>query len=291
MKKAILLLALSLFFNNIFSQENNTKRVSGEFKDVSLVEFFQLMEQVCSCRFYYNEQQLDSVSLHFTANNELLTEVLEKALKNTDLLFSIDDQQRIFITKGLKITTALPKDFFSKTIDKDNQASDSLVDYEISKLNRGKVLSENKLHEVGTKTTQFKGDAIITGYIRNAKTGEPLVNTSVFIDNEHFTLTDAYGFYSLTVPSGQHTLNILALGMKDTRLQLAVYSDGKMNIDIPEQVTTLKEVIVSSRKTINVNRVQMGVEKLNIESIKRMPSLFGEADLLRVITSLPGVKT
>ena len=147
------------------------------------------------------------------------------------------------------------------------------------------------MYEIGTKTNTPKGGAILTGYIRNAKTGEALVNTSVFIDNEHYTLTDAYGYYSLTVPAGQHSLNILAIGMKDTRLQVAVYSDGKLDIDVLEQVTTLKEVIVSSRKTINVNRVQMGVEKLNIESIKRMPSLFGEADLLRVITSLPGIKT
>ena len=127
--------------------------------------------------------------------------------------------------------------------------------------------------------------------MRNATTGEPLINTSVFINNNYSTVTDAYGNYSLTVPAGKHTLNILAIGMKDTKLQVAVYSDGKLDIDIREQVTTLKEVIVSSKKMININRVQMGVDRLSIESIRRVPSIFGEADVLRVITSLPGVKT
>ena len=102
MKKAVLLFALSLVFINIFSQEKNGKRISGHFKDVTLVEFFQVMEKVCSCKFYYDEQHLDSIKLNFTAENELLTEVMDKALKNTDHLFSIDDQQRVFITKGLK---------------------------------------------------------------------------------------------------------------------------------------------------------------------------------------------
>ena len=127
--------------------------------------------------------------------------------------------------------------------------------------------------------------------VRNATTGEPLVNTSVFINNNYSTVTDAYGNYSLTVPAGKHTLNILAIGMKDTKLQLEVFADGKLDIDMREQVTTLKEVIVSSKKLININRVQMGVERLSIDNIRRIPSVFGEADVLRVITSLPGVKT
>ena len=79
--------------------------------------------------------------------------------------------------------------------------------------------------------------------------------------------------------------------MKDTKLQLEVFADGKLDIDMREQVTTLKEVIVSSKKLININRVQMGVERLSIDNIRRIPSVFGEADVLRVITSLPGVKT
>ena len=153
------------------------------------------------------------------------------------------------------------------------------------------MTSESKLYEIGTKSNTAKGNAIITGIVRNSKTGEPLINASVFVDNNHSTVTDAYGYYSLTVPAGKHTLNILAIGMRDTKLQLAVYSDGKLDIDIREQVTTLKEVIVSSRKLVNVNRVQMGVERLSIDNIRRVPSVFGEADVLRVITSLPGVKT
>ena len=144
MKKAVLLFALSLFFNNIFSQEKNEKRISGDFKDVTLVQFFQLIEKVCACKFYYDEQQLDSVILNFTAEYELLADVLDKALKNTDHLFSIDDQQRVFITKGLKLVTALPADFFSKTIDKNATGNDSLVDFEMNRRNPGQVFSENK---------------------------------------------------------------------------------------------------------------------------------------------------
>ena len=168
---------------------------------------------------------------------------------------------------------------------------DTVVDYGIELKKIGVVTSESKLYEIGIKTNAIRGNAILTGTVRNARSGEPLINAPVFISNEHSTITDAYGNYSLTVPAGKHTLNILAIGMKDTKLQLAVYSTGKLDIDIREQVTTLKEVIVSSKKLVNINRVQMGVERMSIDNIRKVPAVFGEADVLRAITSLPGVKT
>ena len=58
-----------------------------------------------------------------------------------------------------------------------------------------------------------------------------------------------------------------------------------------DQIRVLKEVVVSSRKTSNIRNVQMGVERITIANIKKVPTVFGETDVLRVITSLPGVKT
>jgi hypothetical protein len=70
-----------------------------------------------------------------------------------------------------------------------------------------------------------------------------------------------------------------------------IYGDGKLNIDLQTQIITLKKVIVSAEKASNVRRTEMGVQKLDIKTIKQVPVVFGEADVLRVITTLPGVKT
>ena len=75
--------------------------------------------------------------------------------------------------------------------------------------------------------------------------------------------------------------------MKDTRRQVQVYSDGKLNIDLEEFVASLKAVIVSADKTSNTRSVQMGVTKLNIQSIKQVPVVFGEADVLKVLLTFP----
>jgi hypothetical protein len=153
--------------------------------------------------------------------------------------------------------------------------------------------SENRLYEIGTRGGPTnKGEGVLTGYIRNAKTGEPLINAAIFVEKlQRSVVTDQYGFYSLSLPVGTHSLHVQGIGMSDARYQVAMHSDGKLDIDMKEQVTTLKEVVVSAQKTINVNRVQLGVERLSIATIKQVPTVLGEVDVVKVILTLPGVKT
>lgn len=289
MKRLISCTGFMLLFFCCQAQEN--KKISGQFEGITLQDFFQRIEAQSNYFFYYDKLQTDSITVSLTAKDETVEQVLEKALKNTGLLFSVDNS-RVFITKGIKLVTTLPENMFSPLpVATAPVAKDTVTDYGLQAKKSTKVATPNRLYEIGTRTNTAKGNAIVTGNIRNARSGEPVVNASVFVDNASSAVTDAYGHYSITLPAGKHTLNVLAIGMKDTHLQLAVYSDGQMDITMPEQVTTLKEVVVSSKKTANVMQVQMGVERLSIENIRRVPSLFGEADVLRVITTLPGVKT
>ncbi|HVX50566.1 MAG TPA: TonB-dependent receptor plug domain-containing protein, partial [Chitinophagaceae bacterium] len=103
------------------------------------------------------------------------------------------------------------------------------------------------------------------------------------------TITDQFGYFSLTLPKGRQMLLITSIGMNDTKRQVMLYGDGKLNIDMFEYVPTLKRVIVSADKTVNVRGVDMGVQKINIKNIKQVPTAFGEADVLRVVLTMPGV--
>ena len=122
----------------------------------------------------------------------------------------------------------------------------------------------------------------MTGYIRNAKTGEPVLNASVFTEDYKVgNLSDAYGHYSLTLSTGNHTLNVQVNGMKDRKLQVLVYSAGHLDVDMEDEVKVLKEVVVSGTKTSNIKGVQMGVERLNIRTIQKVPTVFGEGGCVK----------
>ncbi|NCU05240.1 MAG: TonB-dependent receptor, partial [Chitinophagaceae bacterium] len=157
----------------------------------------------------------------------------------------------------------------------------------------GNAALENKLYEVGDKNAANRQTTVtIAGYVRDAKTGEPVAGASVYINRSGFgATTDQYGYYSLSLPKGRHVLFIQSLGMSDTRRQVLLHGDGKLNIDLLSKVMTLKNITISAQKINNIKGTQMSVQKIDIKTIKQVPVVFGEADLLRVVTTLPGVKT
>ena len=296
MKKLRLLFSLSLLLLGltIKSQEALKIKIDDSFDSVSTRDFFSRLEKKVPYKFYYNPAQLDSFVINLTVQGKTLPEVLQEAFKATDIHFSIDSSSKnIFITRRLSVVTELPPMFFykeDKLINKNIISPDSIPAFDIESKRVTKA-RPGKLYEIGHKSAQISGNVILTGYIRNSKSKEPLANASVYIDSLNATTSDQYGHYSLTVPTGNRTLNVQYTGMKDTKLQLVVYSEGKLDVDVDEEIRVLKEVVISSRKTSNVKNVQMGVEKLTIANIRNVPTVFGEADILRVVTSLPGVKT
>ncbi|MGA1977998.1 MAG: TonB-dependent receptor [Bacteroidales bacterium] len=134
----------------------------------------------------------------------------------------------------------------------------------------------------------------ISGYIRDAKTGEELIGAGIAVREipSIGISTNAYGYYSLTVPQGKYTLNINFIGYEMLSFPVEVDRSIKQNFSLKEKVTELNEVVVTSEKSNdNVTRNQMGVEKLDIQEVKTLPSFFGERDVLKTIQLLPGIKS
>jgi hypothetical protein len=205
-------------------------------------------------------------------------------------LFSVDDENRVFITRKVQLVTSLPANFFHN---QDNQVSEKAsAVLTIANTTTQKTNTENKIYEIGLKNGNLgKGSAILTGRLINERSGEPVINASLFVEKLNIgAVTDQYGYYTINLPLGLYVINVQSIGMKDAKYQLHIYSDGALNIEMKEQVRMLKEVVVSAHKVSNITR-QMGVEQLNIDAIKRVPTVFGEADVMKVVLTLPGVKT
>lgn len=267
-------------------------RISGKFDSVSATSFFRQIEERAPYFFYYDSTQLDSVVVNVTAQDLTLNDLLKQAFQNSDIQFAIDAQNRVFITKKITLITSLPPNFFKPT--DSLQSVDHTQALTSSKAgNKRNTILENRIYEVGIKTNTIKqGKATVSGYVRNIKTGEPVINASVFVDSlNRNVVSDQNGYYSLALPTGRYKLNVQSLGMDDENYNVVVYGDGALDFELKEHVALLKEVVISTQKVANINRVQMGVERLNIEAIKTVPTVFGEADIIRAVTTLPGVKT
>ncbi|HET7896832.1 MAG TPA: carboxypeptidase-like regulatory domain-containing protein, partial [Flavisolibacter sp.] len=268
--------------------------ITGSFENLPVVQFFQQIEEKTPYFFYYDKEEVDSLTVNLTAKDRPLADLLQQAFQNNGLQFAIDGQNRVFVSKKYAIVTSLPPNFFRPGgTQPSRNFTDAIVAASGGKKGDRPVASDNKLYEVGIKTNIIRqGTAVVSGYVRNVKTGEPVMNASIFSDSlNQNAVTNPDGFYTLTLPAGKHHLNVQSLGMQDAVFNVVVYGDGSLNFEMKERVSVLKEVVVSAQKLANVNRVQMGVERLNIEAIKKVPAVFGETDILRAVTTLPGVKT
>lgn len=267
--------------------------VTGNFKAVHFYQFVHEIESQTGYHFYYNPHQTDSIVITYNAQEKPLETVLQKVFQNTELRFSIDDNNNVFIIKNATIQTSLPADFFvQKKIMKDSlgiETNDLTESTDIK--NKLKSAEEIKLYDIGIKSNgRLYGDATITGYIRDANTGEPIIGANIYTDDMKIgTTSDQFGYYSLRLPKGRHTLIISSVGMSDTKRQVMLYSEGKLSINLHEFVASLKRVIVSANKTKNLESVNMGVQTITIRNIKQLPTAFGEADVLKAVLTLPGI--
>jgi hypothetical protein len=290
MRYALVLFTLFLVAGRLTAQEK-TPLVSGNFEGSTFEQFAKAVEAKGYYHFYYAAEQLDTVILHLDVKDQPLEHVLELVFQGTALVYSFDGKGHVFITRGLHIVTGLPE--ASQDSGKNNRGV--TVTYgKGGNADKHGDNTANKLYEIGIKTNAIqRGSAVVVGHIRNSKTGDPISGAAIFSEapSSAATVTDQYGYFTLNLPKGHHLLSVQGLGMRDSKYQIVLYSDGRLDMDLREQVSTLKEVIVSAQRTANIRQVQMGVEHLTIQSIKQVPTVMGEADILRVVLTLPGVKT
>lgn len=282
------------FIKQTNGQHGSAGNITGDFSETPLQQFLTEIEKQVDYRFYYDSTEFDSIKVTISVKQKPLAEVLKLALDSTTLKFSIDNKNRVFISKGHIVKTSLPPGVLEPlkgdSVDNSLQVADA---FEETTTPLQKASLENKLYVVGSvKDKNIPGNATIAGYVRDAKTGEPIAGASLIVDKlKTGTTTDQYGYYSISLPKGQQTISIQSIGMTDTRRQVLLHADGKLNIDLQQRVTTLKNVVISSQKLSNIRGTQMGVQKIDIKTIKQVPVAMGEPDLLKVVLTLPGVKS
>ncbi len=274
-------------------QKNPQNLISGNYRGATIEEFVTDVESQTNYFFYYDVSKFDSLRITLYANRESLSAVLDRAFSKSGFYYSIDPHQQVFLTKDAVVQTNLTTEFVDSSKTK-HAAGLTDEDYgESQEKHVKKATIENKLFQIGENSANNgQPNAIISGYVRDMKTGEPVVGASVYIDKPRIGVaSDQYGYYAISLPKGRRILNIQSIGMKDTRRQLLLKGDGKMNIDLESQVMMLKNVIVSGQKISNVRGMEMGLQKLDVKTIKQVPVVFGEADVLKVVLTLPGVKS
>ncbi len=133
----------------------------------------------------------------------------------------------------------------------------------------------------------------ISGHVRDATSGEELIGASVYVKKiKTGTITNSYGFYSISLKPDVYEVVYSYMGFKtETKVVKLTQGDVTLNIELSPETKQLEEVEVSAkRKDYNIQKNEMSVQQLDNKSIKKIPALMGEVDVIKAIQLLPGVQ-
>jgi hypothetical protein len=280
--KIIILVSLFLIGISVSAQEQI--RVSWTKQDVTFEEFISEAERLYGVRFFYKDEWIRDISPKFIPGSYNLSELLAKALSGTSVYYYINDNN-VILTLNFAI-----KDTRKPLINEENRFVPSM-DY--SKDDDEGRITGNMVIDIGNPADRYKvGKASVTGYITDRDTKQPVSGVTVYVLRESAgSISNEYGYYSISLPRGTHLLQFTFIGMKEKHVNINLNSTGELNVEMNSMLIPIKETVISAEKNVMFQRFEAGVEKINISSFKLLPSPMGEADIFKSVLLIPGVQS
>ncbi|MGD0756846.1 MAG: TonB-dependent receptor, partial [Bacteroidales bacterium] len=283
MKLKIHILILILFLSaNLEAQEKY--RISQNYKDISFIDFATKVESLLPVRFFYMDEWVKDLKLGDYPDCTTLSCVMDNLLKGTSLYYYIDDFGNVVITNNYAVKVS------SKTEEKNNKFLPP-TDFSVS--SESQQMSGNESVAIGNPAEKNKpGNVVISGYIKNKTTKDPVSGVTVFIQKLSIgAISNEYGYYIMTLPRGVYLLQFSFIGMKEKKVNLNLYGNGELNVDMNSVMIPLKETVVSAQKSVTLQRFEVGAEKINITAFKLLPTSMGESDIIKSVLLIPGVQS
>jgi hypothetical protein len=276
-------------FTRINSQEIG---ITMRFRDILFPNLADTIEKVIPVKIYYADKWVDSLSLNVEAKNDSLSTMLERSFKNSGLTFFFSDN-KLILSKGYNVKTNFAREY-REYLKKNIFKYDTLTYIKQAPVNEQAHINEEfRIYRIGNSSrSSGTGTAVLSGIVTNHETGDPLAGVIIYAYRlKAGALTNSSGYYSLELPAGQYEIEYRMMGMRPTKRNIILYSNGSLDVGLVNTMNQLNEVIVSANRDNNVRNENMGIEKISMAMIKEIPMAMGEPDLLKSSLLLPGVQS
>jgi len=133
----------------------------------------------------------------------------------------------------------------------------------------------------------------VSGSITDAQTGEDLMGVNIYLKTnpEKGTVSNYYGFYSLSLPKGKYEIVYDFIGYQSLTKKIDLHTNLTIDIKLSPTQENLEEVVITGKnKKRNIRSTVLGTHRIQVKAIENLPVLLGEKDILKTIQLLPGVK-
>lgn len=130
----------------------------------------------------------------------------------------------------------------------------------------------------------------VSGFVNDNESKEPLIGAGILASSSKGSVTNSYGFYSITLEAGKHELLCSYIGYETIKINVDLRKDTTIIFSL-KPGSSLSEAVVTAHKKAGIHSTYMGSIEIPVEQIQNVPVLFGEADIMKAIQMMPGVQT
>ena len=260
--KALLISLLALLFSlHTMAQSIQEKKISGTYNNLTLKSFLDQMGKESGIRFYFKEEWVQPYMVNQTFDNQPLIHVLNSLFKEQSLTYRFfQDNSVVIFPKGADGRPGSKEDMAVMIIgDPLNEGR-----YKKARL-RGKIIDGNDEEPLAGVIIKYPGTR--TGIATNMK-----------------------GDYSVELPTGDYIFEINLMGYEPIRQKIKLIENGTANFELFQETHSLGEVTVLGEES-KATRSQMSIVKISAKTLKQLPVMMGEPDLIKSIIMMPGVQS
>lgn len=241
-------------------------------------------------KIYYEKKWIVGIRVNLDTDSIDVISAVRQVLKDSELKVSLWHND-IVILPGVKLLTKLPS--YEQNVETGSTLAnrESLLTESEQRYINGRKPGTAESVTVGKSGTSVDiSGCVVLGRIIDAETGEPLTFVPIYInETKRGTTTDLNGFFTLTLPAGRYNAQIDYVGYKSKKLLIEILSKGSFTVRLNKDAIKLKEVVVSVEHEVNMRHKEPGLDQISIMTIRKVPSMMGDRDLIKVSLTLPGI--
>ncbi len=241
---------------------------------------------------FYREEWVKAIEVTMDHDSITVRMALNEAVAGYGLEVS-EWNGNIVLIPGKALTSRLP-DYEQADIEKENisagEKTDSITESEERYL-KGRKADIPGTYRIGSKSNlNGKEKVKVLGRILEQQSGEPVIGATVYIEEtKSGVITDRNGYFSLVMKPGKYSVRIESIGYEKKKSEFEILSSGNFTVELARSIIPLEEVVImGNRQKSNISR-DPGLENIPLTSLKDIPMLMGERDIIKVSELLPGI--
>ncbi len=259
MRNVILIMFL-LLLAPLARGQVKTGTFSGSYSGVPFDTLALAVERKAGIRVFFNPSWTVDIRVSGAWENALPFAVIDRVVSPAGLFCTEDEEGNIIITRNFTVR----RSFMREAGDTAVMAMTDTVITAAKSLLEGEVITLGNPADI-----RLGGKVILSGFVTNSDTGEPIQGASVQVrELGTGVMTNPEGYYVITLPRGSYRLEYRSLGSHDTFRSVNLYAGGRINIAMEEKIIPIREAIVTASRREKLDRLESGMTRMNIQTIR-----------------------